>query len=167
MIWSWLKQHLWFNPQVWPMHIRNSPLGLRTLLVALEEQGYGETTGNNVTKYSETPGPWCAAFLCCCIKQAAAERRQPVPFELSHGARKLYRNIGRAGEYVEEPVAGDVVAWKRGRSWHGHVGIIEHVDNSGLVHTVEGNVGKYPAVVRRLIHDPKHEPHLIGFARMP
>lgn len=47
------------------------------------------------------------------------------------------------------------MVWRRGLT-KGHIGVVESVDD-GLVHTIEGNVGGYPAKVRRLVHDVRKE----------
>jgi hypothetical protein len=155
-----------------------SPLGQRALEVAIREIGNGEEGGNNsgpqVAKYHgiqddgdpDDDGSWCASFVSWCFEEAARELGVSLPFERSGGAKQLFRNITSTGEVVSKALPGDVVLWDRGEpgSWQGHIGIVEHVEG-GLLHTLEGNVGAFPARVRRMTHDLKVQTRLEGFGR--
>mgnify|MGYP003153781975 FL=1 len=154
-------------------------LGLAALEVAIEEIGLGEEGGNNsgphVAKYKlqEDDGPdddgaWCAAFISWCIEEACRRLGVEMPFKRSQGAKRLFKNAGNAGSFTSTPRPGDLICWDRGTpgSWQGHIGIVEKIDGS-IVHTVEGNVGRYPSVVRRFMHDLDRQSRLEGFARLP
>ena len=155
-----------------------SALGLRALEVAVGELGRGEIGGNNsgadVARYhgiaddgdDDDDGAWCAAFVGWCYQQAAGGR-DALPFKRSGGAKVLFQRVAAAGARVRYPAPGDVVCWHRGdpKGWQGHIGIVEHFDGA-LVHTIEGNTGRYPSKVRRLVRDFA-DPNLVGFARAP
>lgn len=150
-------------------------LAQATLSIALAEVGRGESGRNNdgpdVIRYRRGQrgyGSWCAAFVSYCAEQAANELNITLPFKRSHGAKRLYRAIGEAGSFVNDPQPGDVVCWHRGPpgAWTGHIGIVvEHLGVS-VVNVVEGNIGKFPAFVAVRKHDTSKE-RFVGFARMP
>lgn len=93
-----------------------------------------------------------------------------MPFERSGVAKKLYKRIGNAGEFIDYPDPGCVVCWDRGTpgSWQGHIGIVDSVDEDHFV-SVEGNVGSYSrtrGAVRKIKHS-FDDPRLEGFAILP
>ena len=153
-------------------------LGTTALEVAIENIGKGEEGGNNSGEFVEMlhqrdydgdpddDGAWCASFVSWCFEQASKELNVDMPFQRSSGAKSLYRKIGASGEFVDSPEPGDVVCWDRGvkGSWQGHIGIVEKCEN-GILHTIEGNVGRYPSVVSRFVHNLDLQPRLEGFAR--
>lgn len=167
-------------------------LGERTLAVAITQLGKGELGGNNggadVARYKGRPvtpgnmGAWCASFVSWCMEEADSGRDeggyllgwdQLHPMwrkwhRKRHGAKALYRMIGKAGLFVTDPEPGDVVCWDRGKkgSWQGHIELIETAEN-GVIGTIAGNVGRFPSLVKRMEHDIDRQPRLIGFARMP
>ena len=157
-----------------------SRLGIMTLSVAIEELGNGEEDGNNsgphVARYKgivddgdpDDDGAWCASFLSYCAGVAADRLGIDLPFKKTGGAKRLLRSVSEAGMLVKTPAPGDIVCWDRGAvgSWQGHVGIVEKVQN-GMLHTIEGNSGRFPAKVKRREHDLTDQPRLEGFARMP
>ena len=155
-------------------------LGLTALEVAIENLGKGEEGGNNSGEFVEMlhqleydgdtddDGAWCASFVSWCFEQACWRLGVEMPFRRSRGAKSIFRKVGEAGSYVDEPQPGDVVCWDRGvrGSWQGHVGIVERCEN-GILYTVEGNVGRFPSVVRRFAHNLDLQPRLEGFSRSP
>mgnify|MGYP001177513082 FL=1 len=142
------------------------PLAAAALDVARREIGHGEEGGNNsgqfVAKYhrieddgdDDDDGSWCAAFVSYCFEEGAKALGIEMPFDRSGGAKKLFSNIAATGSTVEDPKPGDVICWDRGTpgSWQGHIGIVES-SADGVLHTIEGNVGAYPAKVKRLSYD--------------
>ena len=145
------------------------------LKIARMEVGCGESDGNNrgpdVERYrgDTIAGAWCASFASWCFEQAAEQMNAPLPFKRSNGAKKLYRNVGRAGAFVDRPRVGDVACWQRGNgskadAWKGHVGIVSKVEGDRFW-TIEGNRGKFPSRVREFEHRIG-ERRLIGFARI-
>ena len=161
----------------WPISDAND-LGLTALSVAIECLGKGEEGGNNSGPFVEMlfgkeydgddddDGAWCAAFVSFCFKQASLSSGVDLAFKTSFGAKRLFKNIGNAGQFVSLPKPGDIVCWDRGTpgSWQGHIGIVEKCEE-GILHTIEGNTGRYPSKVRRLTHDLSKDRRLEGFAR--
>ena len=162
---------------------RAEKYGRAILDVALEELGHGEVGGNNaglyVAKYhrrvvqSGDLGPWCASFTSWCCEEAARRLGVALPFKRSGAAKALARNVVKGGGTMitdrdAKPQAGDLILFNRGSvlSWQGHIGIVESCED-GIVQTVEGNVGKYPAKVRRLSHDVANSRRWLGYARPP
>ncbi len=171
--------------------LSGSAWGLDALDAAKQTLGWGEEGGNNRGSEIETlrrggpTGPWCAAACSYWIEEGWAinkgaegwaalhvEERRGCPVRRSHGARKLWRRIGKAGRFVDSPLPGDFALWSRpGASWSGHIGIVETVAGDGFV-TIEGNKGQYNrrtghgSKVRRYTHE-MGERELIGFARLP
>lgn len=155
-----------------------NPFSIGVLMAAIEDLGKGEEGGNNSGPYVEgilgkvfdgdddNDGAWCAAAVSHWIERAALQEGVDLKFSLSFGAKALFRNIKNVGESVEEPQAGDIVCWDRGDvgSWQGHIGVVERFDN-GILHTIEGNKGRFPSKVRRFRYDLSKESRLEGFAR--
>ncbi len=156
-----------------------SALALEALKVAIEEIGHGEEGGNNsgphVAKYHgiqddhdpDDDGSWCSSFCSWAYEEAGRRLGVTLPFQRSGGAKRLFKNVVSTGKVVSNPLPGDLVLWDRGLvgSWQGHIAIVEAVEN-GVLLTIEGNVGKYPAKVRRLSHDLGRQHRLEGFARI-
>ena len=176
-------QHL-FDSRETVMEADCSEIHKMALSVARSCLGYGEVGGNNSGEFVEMllnkdfdgddddDGAWCAAFISHCFEKGAERLGLELPFETSFGAKSIFRKIGQAGTCGNTPRVGDVVCWDRGRlnpdgtkSWMGHVGIVERVDN-GVIHTIEGNRGNYPSKVRRFKYQLDGEDRLEGFARI-
>ena len=49
--------------------------------------------------------------------------------------------------------------------WKGHIGLVRHCSN-GLVYTIEGNEGNFPAPVRGLTYTLGRIGKLLGFGRV-
>lgn len=159
--------------------VSRSSLALLALDIAEGEIGQREEGGNNagpavrLYRGDDVRGAWCASFVGYCFEQAALSRGIALPFKRSHGAKTIYRRIGRAGAFVDLPQPGDVPCWQRGNgtpadAWKGHVGIVSEVrEVDGVVHfkSIEGNRGRYPAIVKTFAHTVG-ERRLIGFARL-
>jgi hypothetical protein len=148
-------------------------LAAKILQYARAEIGKGESTRNNQGEdidryrgYQDGDGPWCAAFVYYVLSRAFRSLELQIPFGRIHGAKKLYRWIVKCGEKVDTPEPGDIVCWHRGKSgsWTGHIGIVDKVESDGTFISIEGNVGKFPAKVKRIAHDPSYE-RLVGFCR--
>ena len=146
--------------------------------------GKGESGGNNSGEFVEAlfnkeydgdddnDGAWCAAFISHCFEEAAERCGLELPFSTSWGAKALFSKIKAAGSGDSTPRVGDVVCWDRGKlnpdgskSWMGHIGIVERVEG-GIIHTIEGNRGSYPSLVRRFKYHLETEDRLEGFARV-
>jgi hypothetical protein len=148
------------------------------LHVARQEIGHGEEHANNQGPFlvmyrrgrggKNSKAPWCADYCSWVIEEVYRALGAAVPIERSAHAKTLYKRIGRAGAFVDVPEPADFVCWHRGKagSRQGHIGIVETVRGDGLIQTIEGNVGLFPAKVKQLLHDTTHE-RLVGFARLP
>lgn len=156
--------------------------------VAKANLGYGETGANNSGRFIKALGgregeEWCALFAGYCYRRAYKALiddnsevantpsycyRRPGVLEV--GAKALVKNLGKVGITFRDPLQakpGDLICWNRrtgALSWQGHVGVVEMVSVGGIVHTIEGNVGKFPAIVRRLLHDVGRESNFYAFA---
>lgn len=156
-----------------------SDLAKSTLSIARGLIGEGEVGGNNSGEFVEMllgkeydgddddDGAWCAAFVSHCISKAAGGN---PPFEMSFGAKAIFKKAGRYGTKSMEPKVGDIVCWDRGKlnadgtkSWQGHVGFVDRVDGD-IFWTIEGNKGRYPSKVRRFKYELSQESRLEGFA---
>lgn len=150
----------------------------KILYVAKKNIGYGEETANNEGHYLELIGSkpgyeWCAVFAGYCYRRSFEllnPKAEHPPLWLYRngnlnraepGAKALAKLIGKNGVRFLDPLQalpGDVVSWHRGfMNLKGHIGIIEKINKSGSIYTIEGNVGRFPAVVHRLSHDVNKE----------
>lgn len=153
-------------------------LRLEAARVAARNLGCGEVGGNNTGPLIEAMGgragdDWCALFAGYCYRRAAQLLKLPPPLWCWRGAKDYKvietaaKRLGRqmaaslgAIKFLDPSLAraGDLVVWHRTAvPWKGHVGIVERVDPDGILHTIEGNVGKFPAKVKRLVHDVSKE----------
>lgn len=139
-----------------------TPLSLRALEEARLDIGHGEEGGNNtgyhVRKYRGGDGTgkkintrqaWCASFISWAYGRSVAS---PLPFKTSRGARRLTKNIGKAGNFIKEPRIGAVICWNRGTNprsaWMAHIAFISDWDpDTDTIKVIEGNFGPYPALV--------------------
>jgi len=160
-----------------------SVLGLAALAVAKTEIGNGEARQNNdgphVARYhgkedDKFPdGNWCAAFVGYCYAEAAKHLDIDLPFKRTGGAKLLGKRAAKAGikVKVEDIQAGDILWWDRGNKgdWKGHIEIAATAIDpaTGVVQTVAGNVGRFPAKVRYRTHDLLHDDRFEGAARIP
>ncbi|MFA5169007.1 MAG: CHAP domain-containing protein [Candidatus Omnitrophota bacterium] len=131
--------------------------------VAKNEIGHGETerdnAGPDVRRYlrGEEGKPWCAAFVSWCLNQT---RTDAMPYFLRA------RSFLWIGEMVDNPCSGDLIVLWRGNQNDktGHVGIIESVEGNTIT-TIEGNVGVFPAKVKRVVYQGKPK-KLLGYVRL-
>lgn len=129
--------------------------------VARSQIGKGEIGGNNrgpnVKKYTKGQEvAWCSGFVSWVVNRAGKNDN----YFLS--ARSWLKAKG--SKKVTRPKAGDLIVFARGNH-AGHVGIVEYV-SEGNIHTIEGNVGPYPAKVKRMTYQLGHIKNLIGFVRI-
>lgn len=95
--------------------------------------------------------PWCAAFISYALQQAEAGTHRSVvsPTERGAVATRYIVSRGRlegttsldARDVLQgraTVAAGSLVIWRRGASWQGHIGVVEHWDGACGT-TVEGN----------------------------
>lgn len=146
---------------------------LRTA-IAEAKAGAREIGANNsgrfVDKYLNgivpAPANWCAGFVSWCFSQ----HPDGIPYEYSVGARDIRGQFKRKGWLVEgeTPEPGDIVVWWRGKpeGWMGHIGFVHHCSN-GIVYSLEGNKGNFPAPVRGFSYTLGRIDRLLGFGRVP
>ncbi len=126
-------------------------VGARMVQLAQGEIGVAEApSGSNdsprIRQYrsatagaENTPGPWCAYFVSWLARNAGApigangNGTGYVPTLTAWG-----RQTGRFIDAPSMPQPGDIIIFSRG-GIPGHTGIVESVDGSGRVHTIEGN----------------------------
>lgn len=148
---------------------------LRRQIVRVAEGnlGFGEEGGNNQGPFLRAIGAppgaeWCAYFAWYCIRRGAAYAELEVPgFRGSGNARRLGLAVARCANgfttlSISQVQPGDLVVLERGTSeYTGHVRVV--VENLlPQLAQIEGNSGRYPAVVRRRRTDPMKE-RLVGF----
>lgn len=126
-------------------------------------------SGRFVKKYLggvlDPPANWCAGFVSWCF----AQHPDGIPFRYSLGARDIrfqFKDRGWLLEEDEVPEPGDIIVWWRGQpdGWKGHIGFVHHCAN-GLVYTIEGNKGAFPARVRGFDYVLSRIDRLLGFGR--
>lgn len=108
----------------------------------LSDLGWGHLAGKKA--------PWCATLLSWALYSLTKSRQA-----LGSGAWRLANDLLLTGRGTEVGIAdvqpGDIVQW--GDITKGHIGMIDWVQDDGTVVTIEGNVGRFPAKVKRLTHD--------------
>lgn len=136
----------------------------RIVEIARAQLGKGEEGGNNAGKYvlQYTQGrtiPWCASFVSWILVQAGESEGYMF------SARSFWSHY--ADRRVGIPREGDVVVFWRDspQGTRGHVGIVEKVEG-GSITTIEGNVGPFPARVKRCHYTLGKIKNLIGFVRV-
>lgn len=128
--------------------------------IAQQEIGNGEIGGDNngchVKKYlnGKERLPWCSGFVSYCLITGGVK----IPYTLRA------KDFCRLGNKVKTPSIGDILILDRGNN-NGHVGIVEKVTNTEII-TIEGNVGKFPARVKRVVYKKGYIPNFIEFRRI-
>jgi len=154
-------------------------ISLAAVEIALALRGRGEEGANNAGSFLTEIGgrqgaEWCALLAGHPFRvahQLAGLEPPTWTFRTAGvaepGALRLVQQASAVGGQrftdPEDALPGDLVLWKR-TGGH-HVAIVWHPLLGGLVATVEGNVGRFPALVRDLRHDVSKEPHFVCFAR--
>jgi hypothetical protein len=144
------------------------PIGFQELPPGGSPAGRGALAaaiGDNVTA---TPANWCAGFVSWCHSQAPGG----APFRYSLGARDIrfqFKDRGWTydpGERLPQP--GDIVVWWRGQpdDWRGHIGLVHHAAD-GVLYTIEGNKGGFPAPVAVFDYVLGRIDRLLGFGAVP
>lgn len=156
-----------------PQVIGEAVVAFAVTLIGQGEQG-ANNSGDFIRRIGGQQGwEWCALSAGYCwrtvLERAGASaawtyRRPGVP---EPGALALAAAAVAAGgrRFRDSTLAlpGDLVVWDRGGG-HGHVGLVEREDD-GLLGTLEGNVGRYPAKYRRLIRDVRKDGDFWGLVR--
>lgn len=160
-----------------PVAAGGSVRGRAALQLAIDEMlaGARETGSNNsgafVKKYLNgilpPPANWCAGFVSWCFAQHPAG----IPYRYTLGARNTreqFRDKGWLLPDGDAPEPGDIIVWWRGQpsGWMGHIGLVHH-SADGMVYTIEGNKGAFPARVRGFDYVFGRIDKLLGFGRVP
>jgi len=92
--------------------------------------------------------PWCAAFLCYCIRDTEARFGVPCGLKLSEHCMTLWNT--NSAQRRTEPKPGYIAVWKKKNTTSGHVGLVTSVsrDQPTKFHTIEGNTGPGTGIVR-------------------
>jgi len=162
----------------------------RLLQTARSLIGQGESESNNrggfvkmLHREVRDEGNWCSAFVAWCLEETHV--CDLIPDKQRRGAKGLVKYLVReldghwiakprwlrSAKILDLPTMGDVITWHRGdvRSWKGHVELVERYDSaSDTLHTIAGNVGRYPAKVKARIHSAgSWRDGLYGIVRLP
>lgn len=143
-----------------------SNAGRRALAVAMREaegrcgEKGSDNRGPDVRRYLNGKVPegssWCAGFVSYCFHEALGH---DAAFGYLVGAQALHDRMRKLGHTYtaamsNPPQPGDIIVWRRidpakpeKTKWQGHVGIV-HSFTNGILWTIEGNRGPYPAIVR-------------------
>jgi len=191
-LFDWLRRLFNYDTKTFRMLFQARTYSWLIVDAAKAEIGAGESVKNNwgpdVIRFRRgdgtglnpnTTGAWCASFVSYCMTRAAAFQGATgtVPWKTSRGAKRLRKNMLKSGHAyeVDVPQKGDIIFWDRSKkgqpktSWWGHAGIVISVEAIGgdiAITTVEGNKGKYPALVREYTYIHKRIPRLIGYVRI-
>jgi len=145
-----------------------SGVGARMVAIASAEVGQAEQPpGSNdsprIAQYRSAtagapgPGPWCAYFTSWVARQAGAPLGdQGQGFGSVDALYSWAQQSGRAYQAGSgrTPQPGDLIVFNE------HIGLVEGVDASGQIHTIEGNSSDQ---VSRRVHSASEA---IGFVRM-
>jgi uncharacterized protein (TIGR02594 family) len=126
--------------------------------IARQEIGHGELIfdnfGPDVARYMQGRQglPWCAGFVSYCLLKSGYK----LPYTLRS---RTFLNYGKR---VATPKPGDLAVFARGKG--GHAGIVESCAGNKVI-VIEGNTGKAPSQVRRIVYNgtPKN---LLGWVRL-
>lgn len=150
---------------------------LETALIEMNAGACEEGTNNNgpwVEKYlnglTPTPANWCAGFVSWCFSQ----HPDGIPFRYSLGARNIRNQFKSRGWAYDvstdlQPEPGDIIVWWRGQQegWKGHIGLVHSLSEGGILYTIEGNKGGFPAPVKAFDYVLSRIDRLLGFGRVP
>jgi hypothetical protein len=109
--------------------------------VGVAEQPPGSNDSPRIAQYRQATagsgvGPWCAYFTSWAARQAG------VPLgDNGQGFGRVddvYAWAQKAGKAIPNgsgvtPQPGDLIVWDE------HIGVVDHVDGNGTIHTIEGN----------------------------
>ena len=121
--------------------LSESALKIAASLIGQKENPPGSNWGVPVQDYLARvgitfPASWCAAFVYWCFDEAAIAARVHNPVYRTAGVLNLWNHC--QGNRTMIPGPGDIFIMDFGKGL-GHTGIVESVDEKGLIHTIEGN----------------------------
>lgn len=124
-------------------------LMLTALSIAQSQLGIHEQGGNNmgpeVDAYLSAVGldpgnPWCAAFLFWCFRQAAQKLGMVNPLPRTASSQRMWLHSEPITR-DSNPRPGYVYVLQHSPST-GHVGIIESIDDNGVITEISGNTNQ-------------------------
>ena len=122
--------------------------------VALEQIGTLEKTNKNdgdVVKYLQIfnlkeGSPYCAAGQYYCFLEGAKEKnisKDSIPIIKSALCLAIYNDAKQRGKKTKySPQKHDLIVWKKGDSWQGHIERVHNVLQNGWVETIGFNSSK-------------------------
>lgn len=126
------------------LELRSRALALAERYVGVREHG-GRNRGPQIERWLAKvhldPGqPWCAAFVCSMLDEAAAGLKMPNPLPMVGSVAKLW---SRSPEHMRSGRVSRGAVFvhfkdKQNRHGHGHCGFVLGVDGNHAM-TVEGN----------------------------
>lgn len=113
-------------------------------------------------------GEWCAHFGAFCCEEAHYGLNMKPPRIRARSARKFAKLVQRHGMKVSARNVQPGDFELRNRPGPGmHIGIVEEVSRDGTRVNIEGNVGRFPAKVKRVNRDdPRFDDAHVGFYRL-
>ncbi len=159
-------------PQPVPLYIKAKRLASE-LVGEGETPGWGNNRGEAIDRWMVETGlgkagqapKWCSLVQCHLFKLAAGD--DPLPFELHLRAKRFGRNVGRAGQFIEDPVPGALIVWARGMfDWQGHIELCKEYELGHLV-TYSGNTGPSPQLFRERTYGGEWRKNLAFIALAP
>lgn len=111
-------------------------------MVGLHEQG-GNNCGKMVEAIQHTVGkaekePWCMGLIQTAVAYAEKKTNRRCSLPVSEGCTATFEAAEKLNLTVKDPIVGDLIIWKYGDTWKGHVGCIIE-DGDQFVRTIEGN----------------------------
>lgn len=127
-----------------------------------------ETWESYVEKHDGVGPAWCAAFASFCWRSAHRSLGVELPLKLNAQCSSLWEQAHENDRFIPPtgtPSPGDIV-FLGSSSSPGHVGIVEKIDDDGIIHIIEGNAGeKTDQLCRsRLVPGKPRYAKLMGFA---
>lgn len=109
----------------------------------VQEEPRGSNWGKDVQKYLNSvglnfPAAWCMAFVYWCFREYYKKTGEKNPLIKTGHVQNQWNKVGKQYKFASNPKAGDIFIMKFPNGL-GHAGIVEFVDDKGILHTIEGN----------------------------
>lgn len=82
---------------------------------------------------------WCAFFVELVCREAFPELDAELIKLFSGSAIETFANFKEIGKTTDTPKIGDLVVWRHGKTWQGHIGIVSEIIDGATIRTIEGN----------------------------